>query len=366
MTALGSGSANPGHFQCDTPLTLESGEILEYPTIAYRSWGTLSAERDNAILICHALTGSDDVDHWWPGLIGAGRALDPARDYILCTNVLGSCYGTIGPASINPRTGRRYGSRFPAITVGDMVELEHHLVDAMGIKRLTLVIGGSLGGMQALEWGVRARHRIGALMAIATTDRQSAWAIAFSEAQRMAILADPRWQGGDFPPSDPPLEGLRAARTIAMLSYRHWGELSERFGRRQRQGNFEIINWLAHHGKSLAHRFDAGSYITLTRAMDTHDLERSRIRVPALQNLADFPPTLVIGITSDLLYPPEEQIRLASKIPGAELAWLDSPHGHDAFLIEIDQLDVLLRTYRAKFGDRQLSSATTGNATCHP
>ncbi|EQD53119.1 homoserine O-acetyltransferase, partial [mine drainage metagenome] len=190
---------------------LESGAILENPTIAYRSWGTLRSTRDNAILVCHALTGSDDVDHWWPGLIGTGCALDPTRDYILCTNVLGSCYGTTGPATINPKTGQRYGSGFPAISVADMVRLQRQLVDTLGIERLALVIGGSLGGMQALEWGAQAGHRVAALTVIASTVRQSAWAIAFSEAQRMAILADPRWRGGDFPPHDPPLEGLKTA-----------------------------------------------------------------------------------------------------------------------------------------------------------
>lgn len=356
MAAASSGGGQSGQFRCVSPFVLESGAVIETPTIAYRSWGVLNSRRDNAILICHALTGSDDVDHWWPGMIGSGRALDPARDFLVCTNVLGSCYGTTGPASINPVTGQRYGSRFPAVSVGDMVELERQLLDAMGIERLALVIGGSLGGMQALVWGTRAGYRVRALAVIASTDRQPAWAIACSAAQRMAIMADPRWRGGDFPEDDPPVGGLEAARAMAMLSYRHWGDLGARFGRRREQGEFEVIRWLAHHGASLARRFDAGSYVTLTRAMDAHDLNRPRPATPGGWPPADFPPTLVIGITSDLLYPPEEQVRLASSLPGAELAWLDSPHGHDAFLIETEALDRLIYAFRARSGDRDRRS----------
>ncbi len=350
MNHLVSNGSQPGRFQFQEPLILESGEALESPHIAYRSWGKLNPKRNNAILICHALTGSDDVDLWWPGLIGPGRALDPAHDFILCSNTLGSCYGTSGPATINPQIGRRYGSAFPEISVGDMVRLQRQLVAALGIEQIALVIGGSLGGMQALEWGAQARDRVAAVVAIASSDRQSAWGIAYSEAQRLAILTDPKWRNGDYPPNDPPLKGLKTARAVAMLSYRHWGELNTRFGRTRRQGRFEVTNWLVHHGESLAGRFDAGSYVTLTRAMDTHDIERVREESPVTQLHASFPPTLVVGITSDLLYPPEEQIRLASRLPGSDLVWLESQHGHDAFLIEIEALNALIGSYRTRLG----------------
>ena len=343
MNALAAFSAETRFVQLDAPLPLESGAQLHAVTLAYRTWGQLNAARANAVLVCHALTGSADLDRWWPGLLGPGRALDPARDFIVCSNVLGGGCGTTGPGDINPVSGRRYGSKFPAVSVRDMVQAQARLLDELGIARLALVIGGSLGGMQALEWAALYPERVGAIVAIGCGARQSPWAIAWCEAQRQAIFADPNWRGGDYSPAASPAAGLAAARAMAMLSYRHWREFDKRFSRRRREdGAFEIESWLRHHGEKLVRRFDAASYVSLTRAMDSHDLARGRGGVPALTQ-----PALVVGITSDLLYPLTEQQELAALLPNAELAVLDSPHGHDAFLIETDTLDRQLREFRA-------------------
>ena len=332
------------HFlQLPEALALECGATLPNVTVAYRSWGALNTARDNAVLVCHALTGSADVDQWWPGLLGPGRALDPARDFVLCSNVLGGCYGTTGPADINPITGRRYGSTFPPVTVRDMVRVQAALLDALGIEKLALVIGGSLGGMQVLEWAALYPQRVAAIVPIGCGARQSPWAIGWSETQRQAIFADPNWRGGNYSAATPPAAGLAAARSMAMLSYRHWRELQQRFSRKQREdGRFEIESWLQHHGEKLARRFDAASYVTLTRAMDSHDLARDRDGFPA-----PTVPALVVGISSDLLYPLAEQQELAALLPNAELAVLESPHGHDAFLIETETLNRQVREFRA-------------------
>lgn len=327
--------------QLSEPLTLECGARLHEVTLAYRSWGQLNATRDNAVLVCHALTGSADADQWWPGLLGPGRALDPEREFILCSNVLGGCYGSTGPGDINPATGRRYGGAFPVVSVRDMVRAQARLADELSIVRFALVIGGSLGGMQALEWAALYPERVSTLAAIGCGVRQSPWAIAWSEAQRQAIFADPNWRGGNYSPATPPIAGLAAARAMAMLSYRHWREFEKRFGRRQCDGVFEISSWLRHHGDKLVKRFDAASYVTLTRAMDTHDLARDRSDLSVLSM-----PALVVGITSDLLYPLAEQQELAALLPNAELEVLDSPHGHDAFLIETEQLNQLVAEFR--------------------
>ncbi|MGH8279139.1 MAG: homoserine O-acetyltransferase MetX [Gammaproteobacteria bacterium] len=337
---------SPGrtHFvQLTEPLTLECGARLYDATLAYRTWGQPNATGDNAVLVCHTLTGSADADDWWSGLLGPGRALDPERDFIVCSNVLGGCYGSTGPQSINPVTGRRYGGAFPPITLRDIVRAQAAFLDRLGIARLTLVIGGSLGGMQTLEWAALYPERVAAIAAIGCGAQQSPWAIAWSEAQRQAICSDPNWNAGDYLPSAPPTAGLGAARAVAMLSYRHWGELGRRFGRAQNQaGAYQIESWLQHHSEKLVARFDAASYVALTRAMDSHDLMRGRQDLSALQARA-----LVVGITSDLLYPLAEQQALAALLPNAELAVLDSPYGHDAFLIEVEPLNRLIAEFRA-------------------
>ena len=333
-------------FALEGPFELESGERLPEVTVAYRTWGRPNAQKDNAVLVCHALTGSADVDRWWGALLGPGRALDPDRDFVVCSNVLGSCYGTTGPTSPRPGSASRWGGDFPAVTVRDIVRVQATLLDALGVRRLRLVVGGSLGGMQVLEWALLFPERVGAIAPIAVSARHSAWCIGLSEAQRQAIYADPRWRGGHYPPDDGPTAGLAVARQIAMCTYRSRASLEARFSRDEAaNGGFAVESWLHHHGRALVDRFDANTYVTLTEAMDTHDVGRgrggwrealARVRVPAL----------VVSIDTDVLYPPVEQEQLAAALPAGRLATLVSPHGHDGFLIEGEATSALVARFR--------------------
>jgi homoserine O-acetyltransferase len=323
-------------------------------SVAYRTWGRLDARGDNAVLVCHALTGSADVDRWWTALLGPGRALDPDRDFVVCSNVLGGCYGTTGPTSPRPGGAGRWGGDFPAITIRDIVRVQAALLDALGVRRLRLVIGGSLGGMQVLEWALLFPGRVDAIAPIAVSARHSAWCVGLSEAQRQAIYADPRWHAGHYPAGDGPDSGLAVARQIAMCTYRSRASLEARFSRVGAQTDgFAVAAWLHHHGRALVDRFDAGTYVTLTKAMDSHDVGRGRggwtealagIRVPAL----------VVSIDTDVLYPPAEQEALAAALPEGRLATLASPHGHDAFLIEGEATNALVARFRwgLEHGDR--------------
>jgi len=339
----------------DAAVELESGDCLDGVTVAYRTWGRLNSERDNAVLVCHALTGSADADEWWPGLFGAGKTLDLDRDFVICSNVLGSCYGTTGPTSPKPGRTENYGPDFPDVTVRDMVKVQRLLLDALGVQWLHLVIGGSLGGMQALEWAASAPERIGAAVVIATCGRHSPWCIALSEAQRAAIRADTAWQEGRYSPCRPPGRGLAAARMMAMCTYRTPGNFGDRFGRDLNpNGEFESESYLRHHGNKLVQRFDANAYIVLTRAMDSHDLGRGRGAYHDVLGKIGSP-VLVVAITSDLLYPPEEQHELARWMPGARLAELFSNHGHDGFLIDTEALDRHVRAFRSTPVRRRLA-----------
>ena len=326
---------------------LENGAVLPDCRIAYRSWGRLSAAADNVVVVCHALTGSPDVDLWWPGLLGPGRSLDPERDFVICCNVLGSCYGSTGPTTPAPDRHGPWGGDFPAVTVRDVVRSQRRLLDHLGVRGIRLVVGGSLGGMQALEWAVQD-PRVEAAAVIAAPARHSAWSIAISEAQRAAVAADPRWCGGHYDPANPPAAGLAAARQMAMCSYRTPRSLGERFGRRaDNDGEFEVAAWLAHHGAQLVNRFDAACYVGLTHTMDSHDVGRGRGgHRRALESLEI--PILAVAIDSDGLYPPAEQLEIAEIAPLAELSWLRSPHGHDAFLIETADLDGQLLAFRSR------------------
>lgn len=333
------------------PLELESGGALPRVRVAYRTWGTLDATGSNAVLVCHALTGSADLDLWWGPLLGRGRALDRERDFIVCSNVLGSCYGTTGPASPRPETDRHWGPEFPVVTIRDMVRVQAALLEALGVRRLRLVLGGSLGGMQVLEWAVLFPDRVEAIAPIAVSGRHSAWCIGLSEAQRQAIQADPAWRDGWYPAESPPAAGLAAARSLAMCTYRSRDSFEERFGRRLREaGTFEVENYLRHQGRKLVDRFDANAYVTLTRAMDSHDVARGRGEYEEVLRSIDKP-ALVVGIDSDVLYPPTEQEELARLLPNARLARLRSPHGHDAFLLDAAALDRQIRAFRASLAD---------------
>ena len=323
-------------------LTLESGDTLADVTLAYRTWGTLNQRGDNAVLVCHALTGSADTDVWWPGLIGPGRTFNPAEDFVVCSNVLGGCYGSTGPLSPRPGVRERYGGHFPQITIRDMVNAQARLLDNLGIRSLRVVTGASMGGMQALEWAASYPERVRAVAPIGVSGRHSAWCIAISESQRAAIVADPKWRDGHYASDAPPTDGLAVARMIAMCSYRSWTNFDSRFARRRNKENqHEVATYLNYHGLKLTRRFDAMSYMRLTEAMDSHDLARGRGEYTAV--LAGLTlPALLVGVSSDLLYPPHEQRELANLMPGAEFAMLESDHGHDSFLIDTAQLDQLL------------------------
>lgn len=330
------------------PLGLECGTRLADVEVAYRTWGQLDAAGANAVVVCHALTGSADVDAWWGPLLGPGRVLDPERDFVVASNVLGGCYGTTGPLAARPGNSAAWGPDFPALTVRDLVAVQQRLLAALGVRRIRLVLGGSLGGMQALEWAALAPETVAAIAVISTSARHSAWCIGFSEAQRQAIYADPGWQGGRYDPAAPPAAGLAAARQIAMLSYRSRASLERRFGRTVRPGGgFAIEGYLAHQGAKLVGRFDANSYVALTRVMDSHDLGRGRGGLPAALASLDLP-VLVVASRSDVLYPPEEQAELARELPRGELAVLDSDEGHDAFLIALPELAARLHRFRER------------------
>lgn len=344
------------------PFPLESGISLMDVVVAYRTWGHLDRSRTNAILVCHALTGSADADSWWPALFGPGRVLDPEQSFVVCSNVLGGCYGTTGPLSPSPRGDGHWGPDFPAITVRDMVRLQRELLGALGVRRLRLVVGGSLGGMQALEWAVTFPELVEKAAVIAAPARHSAWATALSEAQRAAIRADARFCGGRYDPSNPPRDGLAAARMVAMCTYRSPQGLAARFGREHAlDGSFAVEAYLRAHGEKLVARFDANSYITLTKAMDTHDVARGR--GPYLEVLrAIETPVLVLAIDSDVLYPLPELAALAQEIPRTRFHVLASPHGHDAFLIEGEAVEEVVRAFANSV--RGVDRQTSGGAQC--
>lgn len=348
-------------FTAAGPVALEAGGVLPEVRIAYETWGELSAGGDNAVLVLHALTGDSHVSGaaepghptpgWWDTVIGPGRALDPARWFVVAPNVLGGCQGSTGPASPAP-DGRAWGGRFPSITVRDTVASETALADALGVHRWACVIGGSVGGMRALEWGASAPDRVARLFLLACPAAATADQIGWAAPQIAAITGDAGWHGGDYhhlPPGQGPHRGLGVARRIAHLTYRSAYELGERFGRGHqdgedpyRGGRYAVESYLDHHAVKLVHRFDAGSYVRLTEAMNTHDVGRGRGGVAAgLARVSAA--TLVAGVSSDRLYPLPQQHELAAGIPGAGPARvIDSPYGHDGFLIAADVVGAML------------------------
>jgi homoserine O-acetyltransferase len=359
-------SAETRYLDLPQPFALELGGRLPALRIAYRTWGTLDAEGSNAVVICHALTGSADADLWWTRMFGPGRALDPEKDFVVCTNILGSCYGTTGPVEPDPATGAPWLGAFPAVTIRDMVRVQHALVSALGVRRVRMVVGGSLGGMQVLEWALLYPSLVESVVFVASTARHSAWCIGLSEAQRQAIYADPRWKGGRYDPEQPPSDGLAAARMMAMLSYRSQPSFEMRFGRRaQTEDLFAIESYLRYQGKQLVDRFDAATYVTLTRAMDTHDVARGRGDFDdVLRSIKQ--PMLVVSIDSDVLYWPWEQREVAALAPNAHLAVMDSPHGHDAFLIDVDRLSDMVTDFRGRPRARPARAETAAEAAQEP
>jgi len=345
--SAGAVSLDTRHARLRGPFVLDGGGSLDEVTVAYRTWGRLDAQATNGVLVCHPLTGSADVDAWWSPLLGPGRALDPDRDFVVCSNVLGGCHGTSGPASVRGGDGRRRGGAFPAVSVRDMVRVQAALLETLGVRRLRLVVGGALGGMQALEWPLLFPARVEAIAAIAAPARQSAWAVAISVAQRQAVCADPRWQGGDYPECAPPTAGLAAARVVALCAQRGRSGLEGRRPARCGADSGDAVGgWLLDHGHAFAESFDAASYVALTRAADGHDVGRGRGGAGcALRTVGAR--ALVVSVDTDALYPRAELEELAAALPGGRLARLSSPHGHDAFLIEGEETNALVAGFRA-------------------
>jgi len=322
---------------------LESGAEVPDVQVAYRTWGELAPDGDNAVLVCHALTGSADADAWWSGMFGAGKALDPTQDFIVCSNVLAGCYGTSGPIQPHPEDGEPWGSRFPEVTIRDMVRLQALLLEHLGVDKLKLVLGPSLGGMQVLEWAATFPGRVQAMAPIGVSGRHSAWCISIGEAQRSAIRLDPDWREGRYASDKPPRHGLAVARMMAMVSYRSWENFETRFGRKTQDwdGRFAAASYLDYQGEKLYRRFDANTYVRLTQAMDSHDLARGRGEYAEVLGGIDVP-ALVVSVDSDVLYPPREQRELAELLPLAHYEVLHTPAGHDGFLIETDALSELV------------------------
>lgn len=315
---------------------LAYGGELQNLRLGYHTYGELNAARDNAIWVCHALTANSDPADWWAGLVGPGCPLDPARYFIVCVNMLGSCYGSTGPLDTNPANGEPWYAAFPTVTPADMVRAQVHLADALGIARIHLVIGGSMGGQQALEWAVQFPGRVEHLVALATNAQHSAWGIAFNESQRMALEADPTYRtatphGGRA--------GLAAARSIAMLSYRSYPifQQTQHGTWPDRPGTFRAATYQRYQGEKLVRRFSAHSYHVLSRAMDAHGFETAPQDLPAKLGRITAK-TLVIGIRSDVLFPVEEQQYLAAHIPCARYVEIDSDYGHDGFLVETERV----------------------------
>ena len=355
---------------------LESGDHVESPTLAYETWGSLNSDASNAVLICHALTGDShlagqqDDSHptpgWWDDLVGPGKAIDTDSYFVVCSNVLGGCQGSTGPSSIDPVTQKRYGSRFPAVTIRDMVRAQERLTNHLGIQQWLSVIGGSMGGMQVLEWAVLFPDRLLSAVPIASSYAASPWQIAFSAIGRKVIALDPRWQGGDYydaADDEGPHMGLAAARAVGMVSYRTDEVMEKRFARylvdpHAIYGNwdrFRIESYLDYQGEKLARRFDANTYIVLNKAMDLHDLGRRPGGLEAAVERISVP-VLCMSVTSDLLYPPRQQEEIRDvivKLGGeCDLVMIESPHGHDGFLLEPDQVGEAVAPFLAKVAEQ--------------
>lgn len=327
-------------FLYNHPFALEFGFVLPSVEIAYHTMGCLSPDGGNVIWVCHALTANSNVADWWSGLFGPGKLYDPKKYFIVCANVLGSCYGTSGPLSTNPQTGNPYYHQWPFITIRDMVGAHELLRKELGIQRIHTLIGGSMGGFQAIEWAIREPHLAERLVLVATSAKHSAWGIAFNESQRLAIEADNTWKENRI---DAGREGLKAARSIALLSYRHYNAYvhSQSETSRETAEHFKASAYQRYQGEKLANRFNAFSYYSLSKSMDSHNISRGRNNTE--QTLGQIKTeTLVIGINSDVLFPPVEQAHLALHIPNSRLELIDSNYGHDGFLVETEKLTEIL------------------------
>jgi homoserine O-acetyltransferase len=353
----------------DRPFTLEGGGVLTDIDLAYETWGTLDADAGNAVLVCHALTGDShaagrlEAGHptagWWDDLIGPGRSLDTTRLFVVCVNMLGGCQGTTGPASAHPDDGRPYGPRFPVVSIRDIVRTQAAVADHLGVRTWRSVVGGSMGGMQVLEWGVMFPGRVRSLAAICTTPAATAEQIAWSSVGRQAVVLDPGWRGGDYYDAEAgegPHRGLATARSLAQITYRSEEVYAQRFGRAlvdpldgfRMDQRFQVEGYLDYHGAKLVRRFDANSYLIVNKAMDLHDVGRARGGLEAALHRIQAP-VLNVSVSSDRLYPPylqrvTHEVRASLGLP-TEHHQIESPHGHDGFLIETDRLGPLVADF---------------------
>ena len=326
------------------PFELELGGKIQNLTIAYDTYGTLAEGGSNAVWVCHALTANSDVADWWPHTVEKGAFLDPEKCFTVCANIIGSCYGSTGPLSVNPATGKPYYGDFPRLTIRDMARAHSLLADHLGLRRIHALVGSSVGVFQAVEWIAAEPRRFGRLVLIATDVKASPWSIAIDETQRMAIRADATW--GE-PRADAGAAGLAAARAIGLLSYRG----GEGYNLTQQDPESDTLpddhracTYQRHQGDKLVKRFNAYSYMTILDAFDTHDVGRGRGGVDAaLRRICC--PTMVVGLTTDIIFPPAEQREIARRIPGAVYREISSPLGHDGFLVEHGQLNAILNDF---------------------
>ncbi len=348
-------------------LALENGEKLGPITVAYETYGTLNDERSNAIVILHALSGDahaagfhkgDENPGWWDDMIGPGKAFDTNKYFIICSNVLGGCRGTTGPSSVNPKTGKKYGSDFPIISISDMVNVQKHLIDHLGIRQLLSVAGGSMGGMQALEWLVSYPDRLKSAIVIATASKHSPQQIAFNEVGRQAIIADSHWKEGHYYGGPPPEKGLSIARMIGHITYMSEISMAEKFGRRV-WGNgyphkfslgFQVEEYLHDRGNHFVKRFDANSYLYITKAIDSFDVSQGKELHEVFKG--NKTKVLVLAFKSDWLYPASQskEIVKACKLAGIDTTYceIDSTYGHDAFLLEVEEETHLVKHFLQK------------------
>jgi homoserine O-acetyltransferase len=331
-------------FHYPHPIALESGGTLPDLTIAYTTYGLLNAEKSNVVWVCHALTANSDAADWWKGVVGPQHVIDPEKYFIVCANILGSCYGTSGPLTINSTTAQPYYHSFPIVTIRDMVKAHILLRQHLGIEKIALLMGGSMGGYQALEWSVMESNLIEKLFLLATSSTESAWGIATHTAQRLAIEADVTWQN---PSPQAGAKGLKAARAIGMLTYRNYGIMVQQQTDTdtEKLDHYKASAYIQYQGDKLVQRFNAYSYWLLTKSMDSHHLGRGRggKLEPVLQSIQQ--PTLIVGISSDILCPLTEQEFLAQHIPNAQLVEIHSDYGHDGFMVE----SILISEHLAKW-----------------
>jgi homoserine O-acetyltransferase/O-succinyltransferase len=333
-------------YQSNNPFTLESGYTLPAYHLAYTTYGTLTDSKDNVVWIFHALTANSEPADWWSGLVGEGKLFDPKEYFIICVNMPGSCYGSIGPLDKNPETELPYFHDFPLFTPRDMIRSYQPLKDFLGIKKIKIGIGGSMGGQQLLEWAIEEPDLFENIFPIATNARHSAWGIAFNAAQRMSIEADSTWKEKK---PHAGIEGMKAARSIALISYRHYEtyHVSQSEHHIDKIDNYKSESYQKYQGEKLAKRFNAFSYYFLSKSMDSQNVGRGRGGIEnALQKIKAN--TLSIGIYTDILFPMSEQQFIAEKIPNAKFKAINSLYGHDGFLLEFEQIEAIISNFLAE------------------